>query len=421
MSNNPILQAFVKRSNTTVIQVPNQVIPIICVFIIAKTPTYLLVGFVLGYMIVHKRAPPHLPLENSTKERRMIELPPSLKFNNEIHHASVNHYPRPRVYDSESISENMSIEEDEDISNGSIEFEKLMRFPPCPTTLPRIDTQFNFVEDYHQGMKSSDPSQIDWPAIHQELEYDQQRQQDDQQHRKQVESKSVQPSTFLIQTQQEMASLSSSSCSSDDDDYEEETISLRSFNANTDATIQVVEKNAPITTTSSVWLSTPLPQGNKTTNSYSAAILLVENEVEENSNEPHLFDKSIEDMLLSPAIPFPSKPSFSSPGQLFKSKFQNAVKKMKKKSPSPIQNKEECFASNNKRSNAYSSSSEQNQCNLSDGKKKARSLQIHAYSPSPSTSSSSQSKDSTALSPRPSASARMHDHFKGRLNKLFKK
>jgi hypothetical protein len=435
MPNTAILQSFVKRSKTTAIQVPNQVIPFICVFIIAKTPTYLLVGFVLGYMMILKRTPPPLLLEDNTKERRVIELPPSLTFDNEIHHASVNHYPELRVYENESSSETLTLkEEDEDLSNGSLEFEKLMRFPPCPATLPRLDTQFNFVVDYHQDMKTSDPSEIDWSAIHQKLEYDQQRQQDDQQHKKQVRSNSAQPSLFIIQNQQDMSCLSSLSSSSDDD--EEETSSLCSFHVSTathttaTTLVQVVEKSAPITNNSPVWLVTPLPHDNKTTNNYSAAtsaaILFVENEVEENNNnETNLFDDCIEDLFLSPAAPFPSKPSFSSPGQLFKSKFQNAVKKMKKKSSLPIQNKEQDFVMKSKRSSAYSSSSssgDQHQSDPPDAtKKKARSLQIHAYFPSPSTSSSSQSKNSTALPPRPSVSARMHDHFKGRLNKLFKK
>lgn len=429
MPNNAMFQFFVRRSNTTIIHVPNQIIPFICVFIITNTPTYLLVGFALGYMIIHKRTSAHLALKNNTEEQRRMESPLSLIFSDDIQHTSVNHYPPPTVHDNEFISETKTNrEDDEEMSNGSLEFEKLMQFPPCPTTLPRLETQFNFKADYHQQMNASDPSQINWPAIHQELEYDRQRQQDDQQNQeKQAQRNSPQPSLFITPDHQDIDFLSSSSSS---DDGQEETRSLCSFHANNavstaddDAvaasTIQIARKSTPVTTNNPVYLTTALPHVNKTTNKYNtvttAAILLVENEVEEKiNNETNLF----EELLLSPAVPCPPKPSFSSPGQLFKSKFQSAVKKMKK--PSLQSEKKERFVVNSKRSSAYCT----NNNNLTDPpvatKKKARSLQIQAYFPSPSTSSSSHCRNSISLSPRSSASSRVHDHFKVQLKKLFK-
>lgn len=69
---------------------------------------------------------------------------------------------------------------DDDVYNGSMDFEHLLRFPACPTTIPRLDTQFNFKIDHHEIkphtlLQLSDD--VNWSAIHQELEYEQLRHQ----------------------------------------------------------------------------------------------------------------------------------------------------------------------------------------------------------------------------------------------------
>jgi hypothetical protein len=127
-----------------------------------------------------------------------------------------------------------------------------------------------------------------------------------------------------------------------------------------------------------------------------AAILFVDNE--EDLRRETAVSIDIEDLLLLPSLPIPTKPSLSSPGQLFKSKFQKAVKKMKKSSH--LSRHDDL----DKRSSTFSGNSS----------KRAASLQLDSYFPQDPLFT-------TPLSPRPSASARVHDHFKGRLNKLFKK
>jgi hypothetical protein len=165
-------------------------------------------------------------------------------------------------------------------------------------------------------IKSPDPTKIDWSAIHQEMEYDQQRELVTEEKEPQPQQQSQHPLLLLHQLQQDNLSMM---FTKDELLFMEPTTRIH-----------------------------------------------------------------IDDILLTQ----PRRPSLSSPGQLFKSKFQKAVKKMKK---------------SNKDISKRSSIA-------SHGSIRAESLPITFHQ-----------DDQPTLSPRPSASARVHDHLKCRLNKLFKK
>ncbi|KAL9543518.1 hypothetical protein MBANPS3_008077 [Mucor bainieri] len=368
MTNQQVIQTIMQQHN-----IPRQCIPMIAVFIIAKTPTILLAGFVLGYFMLFNKQ------EAEERTPKLIEGPPpqpppltprtsSLEYDNEPHYASINH--------SALIQEE---DQQDDASNASIDFENLLKFPSCPTTLPRLDTHFNFVsDDQHQLQQNNS---IDWSAIHQELEYDQQR------NAKPLTvsmEKEPQHPLYISPSQNDMLMFSSASSSSSSEDAD--VSSLLSL-----------ESTGILKQTSTTSPKTPLPPNDNNT----AAILLVDQvdylalpstspaagraTTSFTSHISHI--EFMDDVLLLPApTPLP-KPSLSSPGQLFKSKFQKAVNKMKKSN-----------------SNSGSSSSNSN----------TSSLQIQAYFPSPPP-------PQPHGSPRPSASARLNDHLKGRFHKLFKK
>ncbi|KAG2193927.1 hypothetical protein INT46_001932 [Mucor plumbeus] len=377
-----IMQTIIKKS-----KIPNQCIPFICVFIIAKTPTILLAGFVMGYYILFKHQYQQLPDENEKKLIKATSTPfvvnNSLEYDNELHYASINY--------------NSATQEDllDDMSNSSVDFENLMRFPPCPTTLPRLDTHFNFVSDDDNHHHLQQNNSIDWPAIHQELEYDKQR-------NSKFTSTATASTTitthskeqhplYMLQSQNDVLTFSSSSSSEEDNDNDiSSLLSLESI-----IRPSIIKQ----TTGSRRNINTPSSHDN------AAAILLVDQLDQDLSMPPiitsftsHINNMALlDDILLLPSpTPLP-KPSLSSPGQLFKSKFQKAVKKMKKSNSNN--------GDNNRRSSTYSQDSF---ISSKEETKKASSLQIHSYFPNPS-------------SPRLSASARINDHFKGRFNKLFKK
>ncbi|KAI7887780.1 uncharacterized protein EV154DRAFT_484763 [Mucor mucedo] len=341
-----LIQSITQRSTT--IYVPNHLIPFVCVFIIAKTPAILLVGFVLGYIMIQPimidPSPSTATITPGNKDIKLIEATTNHvnKLGDESSSISSSSSSSSSSSDEECMpsSSNVSLflldDDDEPMSNSSIDFENLMKFPSCPTTLPRLDTHFNFIEDDHHHIQSPNPSHIDWPAINQEIEYDQQRQ----------------AATDLFST-----------------------------------THEKLNHHFPPLYSASL---------TKRESDNVAAVLMVENEQDEN------FSINIQDDLLifpqqdevTPVAPC-NKPSLSSPGQLFKSKFQKAVQKMKKSSLHHYMDD-----NMSKRSSTPT--------------KRAASLQLNSYF-------DREDPLFVPISPRPSASARVHGHFKGRLNKLFKK
>lgn len=368
-----LVQTLVKKSNTS-IHIPNQLFPFICVFIIAKTPAILLVGFVLGYMMIQ---PTNNLLMGHTP--KMIEGPvdktePMAKEEEEEEDRILS-----LILENDLIKKPLLLED----NANSIEFENLMKFPSCPTTLPRLDTHFNFVMDH--DIKSPDSVDIDWSAISQEMEYDQQRQNvadstdismsSSSSHHSQLEKLEQQHPLLLVHQLQQ------------------ENLSMMLTNEE-DHLFPLTNRNTTFEGPKGYGIAAHIPFQVTSTD---AAILLVENEPDVKKISPPSID--IEDLLLFPSPPTPTKPSLSSPGQLFKSKFQKAVKKMKKTS-NLMKNEDLEY----KRSSTFSNTSS----------KRAASLQLNSYIPQDPLFN-------TPLSPRPSASARVHDHFKGRLNKLFKK
>ncbi|KAI8640976.1 hypothetical protein BD408DRAFT_444683 [Parasitella parasitica] len=306
-----ILQAIMKKS-----KIPRQFIPLICVLIVAKLPTYLLAAFVLGYFMLFKQQQDERP-----RETKLIEAPPSnlpcalqnsLEYDNEPHYASINHCTLDDQH------------EQDDISNASsIDFENLMKFPSCPTTLPRLDTHFNFVSDDENHHHLQENSSIDWSAIHQELEYDEQRN-----FKTNTTAKKEQHPLITSPSQNDMLTFSSSSSTSEEDEEVSSLLLLETASKPSTAIKQ---------TTGSVM--TPLPHDNNST----AAILLVDQP--DQADQPNQSDQSdqpdclilphtaitsidtialMDDILLLPPLP---RPSLSSPGQLFKSKFQRAPRK----------------------------------------------------------------------------------------------
>ncbi|CEP15576.1 hypothetical protein [Parasitella parasitica] len=287
------LQTAMKKT-----KIPHQFIPLICVLVIAKIPTCLLAGFVLGYFILFRQQ------DDSPRETRLIEAPPanppfvaqnSLEYDNEPHYASINH---PTLDDQQ---------EQDDISNASsIDFENLMKFPSCPTTLPRLDTHFNFVSDDENHHHLQESSTIDWSAIHQELEYDKQR-------NSKPKIKKEQHPLDTSQSQNDMLTFSSSSSTSEED---EEVSSLLSLETTT-------KPSSAKQTTNPVM--TPLPHDNNA----AAAILLVDqpdhSERAMSPLAPPTATTTIDNMtllddilLLPPSPMLLPRPSLSSPGQLFK-------------------------------------------------------------------------------------------------------
>ncbi|RCH83705.1 hypothetical protein CU098_006939, partial [Rhizopus stolonifer] len=211
-----VVQSFVRNSTNTII-IPKQLVSFICVFIIAKTPTYLLVGFIVGYMMLIK------------KEKLVY----------------TNH-------------------KNED----TMEFESLLQFPSCPTTLPQLDNSFYFKRD----------DQIQSRPIIQKDQITQQDKERDKELQKTCHSLYVPPISVSLE-------------------------------ANPAATTLVENNDQP------------------------PAVLVVTNIIETSPvvQKQDLFGIDIEELLLMPPPPpIPSKHSLSSPGQLFKSKFQKAVSRMKK-------------------------------------------------------------------------------------------
>lgn len=387
-----LVQTLIQKSNTN-IYIPNQLFPFVCVFIIAKTPAILLVGFVLGYMMIQP-ASHTLPPKMIEAAAPVVNKPKSVADNKEEEEDITI---KSLILEKDFVKKPLLLED----NANSIEFENLMKFPSCPTTLPRLDTHFNFIIDH--DIKSPDSTDIDWSAISQEMEYDQQRQD-------------VANSVNVSINSSISSSISSGSGSNHSQlEKSEQQLPLMSVQQH-----QLQQENLPvmfITNEKDNVFSLPdraTFEGLKgygiaahipfQVNSTDAAILMVENESEAaaavaaaKNNSPLSID--IEDLLLFPFPPAPAKPSMSSPGQLFKSKFQKAVKKMKKTS-NLMKNDDLDY----KRSSTFSNTSN----------KRAASLQLNSYIPQDPLFN-------TPLSPRPSASARVHDHFKGRLNKLFKK
>lgn len=391
-----VSQTMIKRSNSVSLYVPNQCIPFLCVFIIAKTPTVLLVSFVVGYIMLVQ--PKKKQFIVNPPEMKMIEststVPPALSnslaskkdnsrnfsfsYSNEDDKGLHMSPLRILSQEEETLLLCSSDEEDENApisparnllpvedNNSSIEFENLMKFPSCPTTLPRLDTHFNFVVDH--DIQSPDPSKINWSAIHQELEYEQQREEvvvnkkkpQQQQLEKPAPDAPQHPLLMLHQLQQDNLSMIFP------DDELSSICSPRTPMFLGDAAILHVENDAPFLS----YNQQPQQQQRDTI--------------------------QIEDLLILPQ----PKQSNSSPGQLFKSKFQKAVSRMKKTS-NIVSHKQESKSS--KRSSVVSAGSTAN-------------------SELPRFDSYQDSLFSTAISPRPSASARVHDHIKGRFNKMFKK
>lgn len=389
-----VSQTMIKRSNSVSFYVPNQCIPFLCVFIISKTPTVLLVSFVVGYIMLVQPKKKQLIANSETKMIESISTtasassnsPASKEDNNRkllfrygdednrgLHISPLRILSQEEetliVYSSDDEDENEPISPARNLlpvedNNSSLEFENLMKFPSCPTTLPRLDTHFNFVVDH--DIQSPDPSKINWSAIHQELEYEQQREEvvvnekkpQQQQLEKPAPDVPQHPLLMLHQLQQDNSSMIFP---------EDELSSICSP-------------------------KTPMFLGD-------AAILHVENDAPffTYNQQPQQQQRDmiqIEDLLMLPQ----PKQSNSSPGQLFKSKFQKAVSKMKK--TSNIVHKQDSKSS--KRSSVLSTGSTTNS-ELS----RFNSYQDPLFS--------------TAISPRPSASARVHDHIKGRFNKMFKK
>jgi len=378
MTNPQVIQTILQQH-----KIPRQCIPLLAVFIVAKTPTILLAGFVLGYFMLFKQ-------DDEKRTPKLIEAPPptprasSLAYDNEPHYASINHYSAPTQEEDQQ----------DDVSNASIDFENLLKFPSCPTTLPRLDTHFNFVSDDHHQLQQN--SSIDWSAIHQELEYDQQR---NAKPPIVAIEKEPQHPLYLSPSQNDMLTFSSASSSSSEDADISSLLSL--------------EYTSMLKQTRMTSPKTPLPP----TDNSTAAILIVdqpehptllpttsssEAEKANTSFTSHINNMALlDDILLLPTPTSLPKPSLSSPGQLFKSKFQKAVSKMKKSNS----NSGDHSNSNSRRSSTISQDS-------FTANKKASSLQLQAYFPP---------QQQPHGSPRPSASARLNDHLKGRFHKLFKK
>ncbi|GAN07024.1 hypothetical protein MAM1_0145d06514 [Mucor ambiguus] len=366
----------------------------LAVFIIAKAPTILLAGFVLGYFMLFNKQ------DTEEKTPKLIEAPPqqppsltprtsSLEYDNEPHYASINHSVLTQEEDQQ-----------DDISNASIDFEHLLKFPSCPTTLPRLDTHFNFVSDDHHQLQQN--NSIDWSAIHQELEYDQQR---NIKPPTVTMEKEPQHPLYISPSQNDMLTFSSASSSSSSSSEDADVSSLLSL-----------ESTSILKQTSVTSPKTPLPPNDNNT----AAILLVDQpdylalppsssatDRAVTSYTSYISNMALlDDILLLPTpTPLP-KPSLSSPGQLFKSKFQKAVNKMKK---SNSNSGNDSSNSNSRRSSTISQDS-------FTANRKASSLQIQAY-----FLPQQQQQQQPLGSPRPSASARLNDHLKGRFHKLFKK
>ncbi|KAK4519929.1 uncharacterized protein ATC70_010173 [Mucor velutinosus] len=382
MTSQQVIQTIIQQH-----KIPRQCIPLLAVFIIAKTPTILLAGFVLGYFMLFKQ-------DTEQRTPKLIEAPPqqqptprasSLDYDNEPHYASINHAVLTHEQDQQ-----------DDVSNASIDFENLLKFPSCPTTLPRLDTHFNFVsDDYHQLQQNNS---VDWSAIHQELEYDQQR---NAKPPTATMEREPQHPLYISPSQNDLLTFSSASSSSCSDADVSSLLSLESTR---------MLKQTTVTSP-----KTPLPLNDNST----AAILLVDQpqdhltllspppsssaEMSTTSFTSHINNMALlDDIVLLPApTPLP-KPSLSSPGQLFKSKFQKAVNKMKKANSN---SSDQSSNSNSRRSSTISQDSFATN-------RKTSSLQIQAYFPP---------QQQPHGSPRPSASARLNEHLKGRFHKLFKK
>ncbi|KAG2235324.1 hypothetical protein INT48_007955 [Thamnidium elegans] len=281
-----LVQILIKKSNNN-IYISNQLFPFICVFIIAKTPAILLVGFALGYMMIQ---PTNNLLMMDNNILKMIEAAPDL-------------IKKPLLL--------------EDNAN-SIEFENLMKFPSCPTTLPRLDTHFNFVIDH--DIKSPDSADIDC----------------------QLETSEQHP-LLLAQHQLQQENLPEMFTNEKDNLFSLQNRNTTTFEGPKGYGIAAHIPFHAINT--------------------DAAILMVENESEVAAKKISPLSIDIEDLLLFPSLSTPTKPSMSSPGQLFKSKFQKAVKKMKKTS-NLMKNEDSDY----KRSSTFSNTSS----------KRAASLQLNS-------------------------------------------
>ena len=256
-------------SKNAPIQLPNQLIPIICVYIIVKSPTILLVGFMLSYfMLIEPKKKIAMIQSISCNSIKMIRQSSTFGSLRSI-------TPPPLDFDcSSDDDEDASITSSNRESMLNDSLEGLLNFPPCPTTLPRLDTHFNFVADEEQ----LDAVSIDWSAIYQEMEYEQLRQSPP---KKKETLISEHPLLRLHQLQQPDAPMFS--------EYELASLCTPS--------------NQPT-------YYSPVQD--------DAAILFVD-------HQPQVI--SIEDVLL-----LPPKLSMPSPNPAFKSKFQKAVDKIKKTS-----------------------------------------------------------------------------------------
>lgn len=430
-----IVQNILQKSYTYR-HIPNHLFPFVCVYILVRTPSVLLVGVVVVYIMGQPSNSSILQvLDHNNENKKLTTAPPRQEEIEEQIDVNNEEEDCDRLENNSKLSTHSTIfkpEENEHalskrappslLSNSSIDFENLMKFPACPTTLPRLDTHFNFVSDH--DIKNPDPSSIDWSAIHQEIEYDQQRLNVDSHHSNIGDSlmnitadRQRHPLLLLHQLQQDNLSIMFSD--------EEEDISPISSTFSVDGNKMDIENYAADIAAEATPIqqkrerkdveyageTTPTPFHFATTD---AAILFVDNEEFTERvmkkglvGDETLFSVNIEDLLLLPPAPMPSRPSLSSPGQLFKNKFQKAVRKMKKSSSNSSKYDDTMMV--DKRSSIHSDESS----------KKAASLQLHSCYPQ------QQEEDPVfsagALSPRPSASARVQGHFKGRLNKLFRK
>ncbi|KAI8993689.1 hypothetical protein BDB01DRAFT_777165 [Pilobolus umbonatus] len=220
------------------------------------------------------------------------------------------------------------LSDDDNMSMLSADLECYMEFPPCPTTLPKLNSH------KHPLYKT------EWPVMHEEYDpyYI-------PMHIMNTEDNNNRNSRVHASLQDDMSIFSDiSSMSSSSSQYD------HSRTANSEYS------NNP----SDIYFREPLHR------------------------HPSI---TIEDLIMQPP---PLKPFVTSPGQIFKHKFQKAVNKMKKTNliASSIQSKEDKI--NYKVFN----------------KKHASELP---------------SNDSSTISSNPSLSVRLHNQVKGKLGKLFKK
>lgn len=188
-------------NNVNMIQPTILFVFIICVFF--KTiAVYLLAGAAIVGYFMYKQPQPAVkqqPAVVSPSVVDVIEETPvveetktiiasSLDYDQQPQYASIHHNFYDDQEDSDEYtldSRSINTEKDDciyDIGKHPLDtdpdFDYLLRFPACPTTLPRLDTQFNFKIDHHHEIK---PPTLDWSAIHKELEYEQQRQEEEEQ------------------------------------------------------------------------------------------------------------------------------------------------------------------------------------------------------------------------------------------------